>query len=355
MRVGLVIYGSLDTLSGGYLYDRTLVEHLSKRGDHVEIVSLPWRSYPRHLGDNLNAALARRLDRLDVDILLEDELNHPSLALHNRRLLWQGRFPVLSIVHHLRSSELHPSWLAPLYRLVERHYLRGVEGFVFNSRTTRRAVEALRGLCAPGVIATPGGDRFGRTGEAEMIARSRNAGPLRMLFAGNLIPRKGLHTLLAALRLLPTTGWELHVAGRDDLDPSYTVRLRRMAAPFGQRVRFLGRLPDGALAEEMRAAHVLVAPSTYEGFGIVYLEGMACGLPGIATSAGAAEEIVENGVSGFIVPPEDPPELARAMASLLIDREKLLAMRLAARRRYLDFPTWEETAEKIREYLYTWL
>ena len=50
MRIGLIIYGSLDTLTGGYLYDRLLVEHLRRQGDHVDIISLPWRTYGRHLG-----------------------------------------------------------------------------------------------------------------------------------------------------------------------------------------------------------------------------------------------------------------------------------------------------------------
>ena len=49
MRLGLIIYGSLSTISGGYLYDRQLVEHLTSQGDTVETLSLPWRGYPRHL------------------------------------------------------------------------------------------------------------------------------------------------------------------------------------------------------------------------------------------------------------------------------------------------------------------
>ena len=125
MRIGLLIYGSLDTLSGGYLYDRKLVEYLRRAGDSVEIVSLPWRSYPAHLADNLSLHLYRRLRDLSVDILLQDELNHPSLALVNRRLRrLRPRYPLISIVHHLRSSEQHPRRLLPLYRAVERSYLR---------------------------------------------------------------------------------------------------------------------------------------------------------------------------------------------------------------------------------------
>jgi glycosyltransferase involved in cell wall biosynthesis len=355
MRVGLVIYGSLDTLSGGYLYDRKLVEFLRGCGDEVEIVSLPWRDYARHLGDNFSFQLARKLDNLDVDILLEDELNHPSLALHNARLLWRGRFPVLSIAHHLRSSEMHPGAQKLLYGLVERQYLRSVEGFIYNSQTTRQAVELLRGFPAQGVVATPAGDRFGEMSKAEIAARSQAGGRLLLLFAGNLIARKGLHTLLAALLSIPSTDWELRIVGRDDVDPIYTARLRQLARPFNGRVKFMGRLSDDAMADELRIDNIMVVPSSYEGFGIVYLDGMAFGLPCIGTSAGGAAEIIADGTSGLIVPPQDSHELARAIQRMIGDRERLRVMSLAARERYKTFPTWEETTEKIRTYLLTWI
>ena len=79
MRIGLVIYGTLETQSGGYLYDRRLVAHLRAAGDEVEILSLPWRNYAAHLGDSFSRAWAERLRAARVDELLEDELNHPSL------------------------------------------------------------------------------------------------------------------------------------------------------------------------------------------------------------------------------------------------------------------------------------
>ncbi len=102
MHIGLLIYGSLDTISGGYLYDRKLVEYLRSQGDTVDIISLPWRSYTAHLMDNFHFKLPRKLD-----ILIEDELNHPSLILPNHR---RHTYPVVSLVHHLRASELRPAW-----------------------------------------------------------------------------------------------------------------------------------------------------------------------------------------------------------------------------------------------------
>src|SRR5688500_938752 len=126
MRIGLSIYGSLDTLSCGYLYDRKLAEYFRSRGDTVEIMSLPWRNYAAHLTDNLHFKLPSNLD-----ILVEDELNHPSLILANRR---KHSYPVISLVHHLRCSELRPNWQNIFYRWVEKKYLQSVDGFIFNSK-----------------------------------------------------------------------------------------------------------------------------------------------------------------------------------------------------------------------------
>ena len=71
-------------------------------------------------------------------------------------------------------------------------------------------------------------------------------------------------------------------------------------------------------------------PSSYEGFGIVYLEGMQFGLPAIAGTAGAAKEIITHGHNGFLVPPGNPEALAHHIELLIRDRELLLKMSLAA-------------------------
>lgn len=361
MRIGLLIYGSLDTLSGGYLYDRKLVEHLRQAGDAVEIVSLPWRSYPAHLADNLSLRLHRRLRDLRVDILLQDELNHPSLALVNRRRRRQPRYPLISIVHHLRSSEQHPRPLLPLYRAVERAYLRSVDGFIFNSRTTRQAVAGLRGESdnlAPlaGVIAYPAADHLPAPDEraaADLIrARQSDAGPLRVLFVGNLIPRKGLHHLIAALSRLPQADWLLDVIGDDTVDSSYAVALRKQinAAGLEATVRLHGRVSDRELAQRYRESHLLAVPS-YEGFGIVYLEAMAFGLPALAGVHGGGGEIVSHGVNGFTVEPADADGIAAHLSGLAKDREQLAELGRNARQRFDSHPRWADSAAKIREFL----
>ncbi|MCI0520939.1 MAG: glycosyltransferase family 4 protein, partial [Chloroflexi bacterium] len=272
----------------------------------------------------------------------------------NPRLRREASYPILSIVHHLRSSEARPAWLNRAYAAVERRYLRSVDGFIFNSRATQRSVEALAGAGRRCVIAYPAGDRFAaQIGDEEIAARAVQPGPLRLLFVGNLIPRKGLHTLLDALGGLPEEAWRLDVVGRMDADPAYARRMSRRSQQPGLhgRVNFLGALEDAALAQLMRASHALVTPSSYEGFGIVYLEGMGFGLPAAASSAGAAGEVIRDGEDGYLPAPGDVRALRAALLPWLRDRGTLLAMSLAARRRYERHPTWEAGGRAAHEFI----
>jgi glycosyltransferase involved in cell wall biosynthesis len=359
MRVGLVIYGNLELVSGGYLYDRKLVNYLQRQGDEVHIIALPWRNYLRHLGDNFASPLLQRLEQGAFDILLQDELNHPSLFYLNRRLRLRIKYPLIAIIHHLRSSELRPAWQNRFYGWIEKQYLVTLDGFVFNSHTTQQTVHQMgEGLpLKPSIVAQPGGDQFQASiSEAEIIHRCALPGPLRLLFLGNLIPRKGLHTLLEAMQQLSPETCRLTVIGNLETDRSYTGFLRGLIRQGGLegRVQLCGYLEAADVAQALKNHHVLVAPSSYEGFGIVYLEGMAFGLPAIGSTAGAAGEIITPEVDGFLIPPGDASTLAECIRRLAQDRKALLAMSLAARRRYLAQPTWEQTTERIRAFLSNW-
>jgi glycosyltransferase involved in cell wall biosynthesis len=358
VRVGLVIYGSLETISGGYLYDRILVEHLRRQGDQVVIFSLPWRTYARHLGDNLSRALVRQLRETSPDVLLQDELNHPSLFWLNRRLRGHVRYPVIGIVHHLRCSEARPAWQNSFFRWVERRYLKTLDGFIFNSETTRATVEGLGGAGRPAVVAYPGGDRLRpNLMPAQIAARAWQPGPLRLLFIGNLIPRKGLHILLEGLSCLDQDSWRLEVVGGLEVDPAYVRAVRRQIAEAGltRQVILSGSLTDAELAIRLAENHLLVVPSSYEGFGIVYVEGMGFGLPAIASTAGAAQEIITHGRDGVLVSPGDATTLARHVQALSENRGRLLQMSLAAYQRYMAHPAWAESAERIRQFLRTFV
>jgi glycosyltransferase involved in cell wall biosynthesis len=373
MKIGLVIYGSLDTLSGGYLYDRKLVEYLRAQGDTVEIISLPWRNYAAHLMDNLwfrlpgppPIASAGRAggdrppyrDRAKqspnpqkFDILIQDELNHPSLLAANRR---PHPCPIVSLVHHLRCSELRPTWQNAFYRVIEKKYLQSVDGFIFNSQTTKNVVNGIMDRGKPSIVAYPPTDRFGDAMDESTIIERGKKKELRILFLGNVIERKGLHTLLQALFILHPSSFIFDIVGSLAAEPAHAQKMQDFVRVNGLSsiVHFHGALDREALAEKFRNAHLLVVPSSYEGYGIVYLEGMGFGLPAIGTTAGAAKEIIEHGKTGYLIEPNDPRALASLLSQLAADRNLLTQLSLNARQRYIRQPSWEQTAANIRSFL----
>ena len=345
MKIGFVIYGSLDTVSGGYLYDRKLVEYLRAQGDEVEIISLPWRNYTAHLTDNLSFKLP-----LNFDILIQDELNHPSLIGANRG---QHPYPIASLVHHLRCSELRPKWQNYFYGIIEKKYLQGVDGFIFNSKTTQGVVSDLVGDNKPSVIAFPPTDRFRDRMISEEDIRERiNTNELRILFLGNVIYRKGLHILLKAVEN-QKLNVKVDVVGGLKAESKYAEEMQKFVRVNGLSsvVKFYGAADNQPLIDMYKQAHVMVVPSSYEGFGIVYLEGMGFGLPAIGTTAGAASEIITHGKDGYLIQPDDSEKLAKHIHDLGTDHELLLKMSLNALKRFVQQPAWDETAKSIRDFL----
>jgi len=158
--------------------------------------------------------------------------------------------------------------------------------------------------------------------------------------------------LLEALRL-QTLDFRLDVVGSLNSEPEYAREMQEKVRVSGltSNVYFHDSLNNKPLIEKLKQAHVLVVPSSYEGFGIVYLEGMCFGLPAIGTTAGAAGEIISDGVDGFLIEPGDVHLLASRLKLLNEKRDVLIQMSLAARSRYLRQPKWEQTAVQIREFL----
>ena len=172
--------------------------------------------------------------------------------------------------------------------------------------------------------------------------------PNRVLFVGNSEDRnKGVRYLLKALqRLRAEVPFHLRVVHHPGSRGA--PRLVQELGLHG-RVTFLEQLSTEELVREYNSAQLLVSPSLYEGFGLPAAEALACGTPVIATSAGALPEIVEDGVSGMIVPPGDAPALATAIATLIQEPERCLAMGQAGTRRIRERFSWRQTAEETLE------
>ncbi len=356
MRVGLLICGDLDILTGGFLYDRMLVNYLREQGDEVEVISIPWRAYGNHLADNVSRSLYKRLRAARLDVLIQDELAHPSLFLLNKRLKQHVPYTLITLVHLLRSSEAHPARLTQLYGAIERQYLSSVEGAIFNCETTRASVERLLGKRLPCVVAHPGRDHLHDGLAPEEIAkRARRVGPLRIISVANVVPNKGLSILLKALAQLPAESWELKVAGSLTMDAAYVGAIRKQVAQAGlsERVSLLGTVPNEEMPVHLAESHLLVVPSYYEAFAIAYLEAMGFGLPVIASTAGGARELITHGEEGFLLSPGDADALAQYLQQVSHNRDQLLRMSLAARRRIDVHPTWAESFGRVREFLHS--
>ncbi|NWG20444.1 MAG: glycosyltransferase [Chloroflexi bacterium] len=181
--------------------------------------------------------------------------------------------------------------------------------------------------------------------------------PHRMvLLVGRIEPLKGIDALIEASALLLERHPEWRGAltalvvggGGEGERGRWNAEQRRLddlrhALGIADTVRFAGAQPQERLPLYYAAADVVTMPSHYESFGMAALEGLACGRPVVATSAGGPAFIVEDNVSGLLTPPADPPVLAAHLERLLLDDETRITMGAAARERARRFG-WEHVA-----------
>ncbi len=170
----------------------------------------------------------------------------------------------------------------------------------------------------------------------------RTAGRM-ILSIGRMVPRKGVDTVIAALRQVP--GAELVIAGGGP-DDEEAVRLRALAAAYGlaERVHVIGSVPRAHVPALMRAADVLVTVPWYEPFGMVTVEAMACGVPVVASAVGGHLDTVAG--CGVLVPPRRPRALARALLDLLGDEHERARVGAAGARRARERYGWPRVAER---------
>jgi len=179
------------------------------------------------------------------------------------------------------------------------------------------------------------------------------AGGRLVIGLSRLVPRKGFDALIGAAALLAPGRPDLVVAiagtGRDQ------GRLRRLVAATGAPVRFLGLVTDERVPAIMGAADVFAVPCRtrwggleQEGFGMVFLEAAACGVPQVAGRSGGASEAVADGRTGTVVDhPADPAAVAAALAPLLDDADLRARQGRAARQRVEEDFDWDTLATRL--------
>jgi glycosyltransferase involved in cell wall biosynthesis len=222
--------------------------------------------------------------------------------------------------------------LALLARLEGRH-LRRADRVVTTSLYSSERIAEFYGLSSAEIFTVPEPIDLEAWLNALRMA-PREEGPLRVICVAHLYPRKGIDTLLHAFAQVRTSS-VLRIVGIG----AERRRLERLAGELAiaDRVQFLGQISFKALAAEYRNAAVFALPTSQEGFGIVFLEAMASSLPIVAGRAAAVPEIVKDGVTGFLVEPNDHTTLAQTLTRLLEEPETRLAMGSAGFARVRDY------------------
>jgi glycosyltransferase involved in cell wall biosynthesis len=197
-------------------------------------------------------------------------------------------------------------------------------------------------------VVPPGFDRV-PVGDAP----AQRDGPVRALSVAQWIERKGILDLIEAWTLHEREGAVLELIGETDADSGYEARVRNAieAGPRGSIV-VSGCVDDAALGAAYASADLFVLPSRYEGYGIVYAEALAYGLPIIACDVGPVPNLVGQ-EAAFLIRPDDKHALSTALDRLLEDPRLRASMSASATRRASRLPRWEDTVAGFEKVLKT--
>ena len=301
--------------------------------------------------------LARRVRRLaehhEVDLVVID----PALpaGLVGRRL----DHPYAVVVH---GAEVAIPARLPGTRRLLRGVLDSAVGVVAAGGYSALECERALGRHLNAFVIPPGVDvdRFRPMTDADRARGRRSLGlepdAPTVVCVSRLVPRKGMDTLVRAAALLSDRHRDLQVAiagaGRD------RRRLQSLASRLGSPVRLLGRLDDTGVTALHGCADVFAMLCRtrwrgleQEGFGIVFLEAAATGVPQVAGRSGGAHEAVVHGETGMVLDPATAEGAAKAIGALLDDRERRREMGAAARRRAETDFSYDVLADRLRQAL----
>jgi glycosyltransferase involved in cell wall biosynthesis len=340
----LVVPGRLDTPTGGYVYDRRIVEGLHKLGWRVEVCSLdgsfPWPS----AAARAVAATALASIPSGVTVLVDGLAGGAMPTVMEREA---ARLRLVALVHHPLADETGLSAEdAAALEAGERRTLAASRHVVVTSRATAVRVSELFGV-APERIAVvePGVDRGPLTGG------SQSATP-ELLCVATISPRKGYGTLVRALAMIADRPWHLTIIGSLDRHPASVAQLREAlgAAGLNQRVSLAGEADAATISTYYQRSDLFVLATEYEGYGMVVAEALAHGLPVITTPVGAIPDLV-GGDAGVLVPVGDARRLAEALAQVLDDPGFRRRLGTAASRVRDRLQSWDIASKQMADVL----
>lgn len=343
-RIAFAVPGDLATPTGGYAYDRRMIQELERLGWQVDVVNLgegfPWPSNETRARAWLQLSDVPPGRTIVIDGLAFGVLPEAALQLRVEN-------PLIALVHHPLALEAGLSiQQANILRTCERAALIAARLVIANSAETARHLTSDYGVAADRiVIASPGTD-------PAPIAQGSRDGIVRLISVGAIVPRKGFDVLIAALATLAELPWHLTIVGDRSRDPQTAAGLDADISrlKLGDRVKVAGAVPAENLAELYANADVFALASRFEGYGMAFSEAIARGLPVIGTNAGAIPETVPA-EAGLLVPPDDMPALAATLRRVIANPDERRRMAAAARAAASTLPTWRDSAKLFADAL----
>jgi glycosyltransferase involved in cell wall biosynthesis len=337
-RVAFAFPGDLQTPTGGYAYDRRMIDELRKVGWQVDLVPLG-EGFPKPTAEQKSFSQAQ-LAALEAGVpIVIDGLAFGVLPEAARALQTSHR--LLALVHHPLALETGVSEQeARALRASERAALAATRAVIVTSPPTARLLVVDYGVPTERItVALPGTDR----GEP---APGSSDGTVRLVSVGAIVKRKGFDLLIAALGRLQDLPWHLTIAGDRGRDLDAVARLDADIARhgLGNRVELLGAITPDHVAELYRRSDIFVLASHFEGYGMAYAEAMAHGLPVIGTTGGAIPETVPS-AAGLLVPPDDVAALTLALHRLIEHAGLRQRLAAGAREAALRLPSWKDSAQ----------
>jgi glycosyltransferase involved in cell wall biosynthesis len=340
----LVVPGRLDTPTGGYVYDRRIVEGLHTLGWRVEVCSLdgsfPWPSDAARAG----AAAALASIPKGVTVLVDGLAGGAMPTVMEREA---ARLRLVALVHHPLADETGVSAEdAAALEADERRTLAATRHVVVTSRATAVRVSELFGVASERIaVVEPGVDR------GPLTQGSRSATP-ELLCVATITPRKGYGTLIRALAMIPDRPWHLTIIGSLDRHPASAAQLREalVAAGLTQRVALVGEADAAKISTYYQRSDFFVLATEYEGYGMVVAEALAHGLPVISTPVGAIPDLVGRD-AGVLVPVGDARGLAEALAKVLDDPGFRRGLGAGASRVRDRLQNWDTASRKMADVL----
>jgi glycosyltransferase involved in cell wall biosynthesis len=336
MHVSLIVPGPFDTVSGGYGYDRRIVEGLRQAGHQMEVVELIG-AFPL-VDDFARDSACAAWDRLPPDTKpVIDGLALPAFRGLEDAISARGS---VGLIHHPVSLETGLSNAdRAVLADVERRLFARMTQLIVTSDTTAETLDTSFHIPSDRIhVVVPGTDDAPRC--------TGSTGPFcEVLSIGTLIPRKGHDVLLRALGRLFDLDWHLTIVGSPDRDPVHAHGLIALAEELkiAHRVRFAGELVGEALEDVWRGADLFALATNYEGYGMAIAEALKRGLPAVVTAGGAAGKLIIP-ESGCVCPVGDRDQVSKSLRRLIFGRDLRRDMAEQAWQIGQTLPSWKTQA-----------